>query len=168
MQHVGGEREACGVTAQHRLVQQVLGDHGLAQSIGTDDDDVGCLFEEGEGEQLLQQRTIDLLGPGVIEVGQRLESTQAGVVCASLGTALLTLAVLDLQHTREPRLGDDLLGVRCEPIEVQPAQARSQRLNARARRCGDDQRARWRTHLCVHGRSLAGVVRSSIANAGAR
>lgn len=118
VQHFGGEREACGVTAQHRLVQQVLGDHGLAQPIGTDDDDVGRLFEEGEGEQLLQQRTIDLLGPGVIEVGQWLESTQAGVVRASLETAPLTLAILDLQHARKPRLGDDLLGVRCEPIEV--------------------------------------------------
>lgn len=38
---MSGEREACGITAQHRLVQQVLRDHRLAQTVGPGDDDVG-------------------------------------------------------------------------------------------------------------------------------
>jgi hypothetical protein len=37
VQHVGGERETRGLAAQHRLVQQVLRDHRLAQSIQTSD-----------------------------------------------------------------------------------------------------------------------------------
>src|SRR6185312_2532297 len=52
VEHVGGGSEARGVAAQHRLVQQILGDHTFAEAIWADDDDVGGLLKEGKGEQL--------------------------------------------------------------------------------------------------------------------
>src|SRR5579872_2038429 len=123
MQHVGGGGEARGVAAQHRLMQQVLGDHALAEAVGTDDHEVGGLLEEAEGEELIEERAIELFGPLVVEVGHGLEGAEARVVHPALEAALQSLALLDLEEATEPGLVDELLGVGEESIEAESPQA---------------------------------------------
>src|SRR6266404_5579932 len=101
-------------------MQQILGDHRFAQSVRSHDDDVAGLFEEVEGEQLLEQRPIKLLGPVVVEVGERLKFSEARIVRAALEAAELSLAVLDLEHAREPGLTDDFLGMSQQAVKVEP------------------------------------------------
>jgi hypothetical protein len=128
MQHVGGGGEAGGVAAQYRLMQQVLGDHGLAEAVGADDHDVGGGFQEAEGEELIEERAIELLGPVVVEVGHGFEGAEAGVVHAAFEAATQPLALFDLQHPGEPGLLGDFLDVGEEPVEVQPPQPLFERI----------------------------------------
>ena len=63
-----GRAEQHGVARQHRLVADVLGNHGLAQTVGADQDQVA-----GFGEEVLRQSpfndvAFDLGGPGPVEV----------------------------------------------------------------------------------------------------
>ncbi len=60
VQHGGGGGEACRVAAQQRLVQQVFPDHAFAEPVWTDHDDVGGGFQELEGEELIEERAIEL------------------------------------------------------------------------------------------------------------
>jgi hypothetical protein len=109
-------------------MQQVLGDHAFAEAVWADDDDVGGLLEEGEGEQLLQQRTIELFRPVVVEVGHGLEGAEPGVILAALKAALQALALLDFQNAREPGLGSDFLEVGEQSVQIQPTQALLERI----------------------------------------
>jgi hypothetical protein len=56
--------------------------------------DVGGLLEEGEGEQLIQQRAIELFRPVVVEVGRGFEGAESGVILAALEAAMQALALL--------------------------------------------------------------------------
>jgi hypothetical protein len=47
-------------------MQQVLGDHRLADTVGTDEDDVGGLLQELQGQQFLEEIPVDLFRPGEI------------------------------------------------------------------------------------------------------
>ena len=58
-------------------MQQVLRDHRLADAVRADEDDVGGLLEEVQGEQFLEELAIDFFGPGVIEVGDGFELERA-------------------------------------------------------------------------------------------
>ena len=69
-------------------MQQILADHRFAQPVRSQDDDVAGLLEEVEGEQLLEQRPIKLLGPVVVEVGERLKFAEARVVRTAPSTRL--------------------------------------------------------------------------------
>jgi hypothetical protein len=80
------------------------------------------LLEEAEGEELIEERAIELLRPVVVEVGQGLEAAEASVTEPALEAALLALTVFDLEHALEPGLMQDLFGVGEEPVEVQSAQ----------------------------------------------
>src|SRR5579863_10190459 len=102
MQHVGGGGEAGAHPAQDRLMQQVLGDHGLAEAVGAGDHDVGGLLEEGEGKELVQQCAIELLWPAVVEVGHGLEAAKPGVTETALEAAVLPLTLFDLEYALEP------------------------------------------------------------------
>ena len=59
-------------------MQQVLRDHGLAESVGADEHDVGGLLEEVEGEEFLEKLAIDFFRPSVVEVGDGFELERAG------------------------------------------------------------------------------------------
>src|ERR1700683_4519145 len=112
MQHVGGDDEASAIAAQDRLVQQVLRDHGLADPVWADEDDVGGLAEEVQGEEFFEELTIDLFGPGVIEVRNGFELEEPCVGEPALETATLPFALLDLEHALEPGFIADLLDLR--------------------------------------------------------
>ena len=58
-------------------MEEVLHEHGLADPVRSDEDDVGGVVDEGQGEELLDQRAIDAIGPSPVEVGDRLEGADA-------------------------------------------------------------------------------------------
>ena len=58
-------------------MEKVFDQHRLADSVRTDEDDVGGVVDEGEGEQLLDEGAVDALGPGPVEVGDRFEGADA-------------------------------------------------------------------------------------------
>ena len=93
-------------------MEQVLRDHGLADAVRADEDDVGGLVEEVQGEEFFEELAIDLFGPGVIEVRDGFELEEPCIAEPALETATLPFALLDLEHAREPGLVADLLDLR--------------------------------------------------------
>ena len=140
VQHVGGGGEACRVAAQHRLMQQVLRDHAFAEPVWTDHDDVGGGLQELQGKELIEERSIELLRPLVVEVGHGLEGAEARRIQTAFETALQPFALLDLEQAAEPGLVEQLLGVGEQAKEAELAQAALQFLK-RQGRCR--RRYRW-------------------------
>ena len=85
-------------------MEQVLRDHGLADPVRADQDDVGGLLEEVQGEKFFEELAIDLFGPGVIEVRDGFELEQPCVAEAALETATLPFAFFDLEHALRARV----------------------------------------------------------------
>ena len=98
-------------------MEQVLRDHRLADAVWADEDDVGGLLEEVQGEQFFEELAIDLFGPGVIEVGDGFELEEACVAEAALETA--TFAVRSLRSRARARAR-----VRCGSARPAPASRR--------------------------------------------
>jgi hypothetical protein len=68
-----GGAEQDGVARQHRLIADVLGDHCLAQPVGTHQDQVAGLGEEVQRQRAFNDIAFDLGGPGPIEIGHGLK-----------------------------------------------------------------------------------------------
>jgi len=75
-------------------VGEVLGDQGLADAVGSDQDDVGGAGEPVETEEVVDLLAVDLLGPAPVEVGQRLEGAEPGAAQAALEAAAAALLFL--------------------------------------------------------------------------
>ena len=86
-EQLGGSEEEDGVTGEDGLVSDVLRDHGLAQALRSDQDDVAAFFEEVQSEGGLDGLAVDLLGPGPVEVGHGLEATDPAAGQASFEAA---------------------------------------------------------------------------------
>ena len=56
----------------------------LPTPLGADQDDVGGLFEEVEGHEVLDGHAVAAAGPRPVEVGERLELSEAGLGEAAL------------------------------------------------------------------------------------
>ena len=74
---LGGGEEEYGVSLQDRFVSDVLRDHGLAQALRCDQDNVAILLKEVESQSGLDGVAIDLAGPGPVEVGDSLEASDS-------------------------------------------------------------------------------------------
>ncbi len=72
----------------HGLVSDVLRDDGLAEALVGDEDDVAGLGEEGETGGRLDGVGIDAFRPRPVEVGHRLEATEAGTGETALEPAI--------------------------------------------------------------------------------
>jgi hypothetical protein len=114
------------MAVQDGLVEDVFHQHRLAETIWADQDDVGGLADEGEGEDFLDERTIALGGPFPVEVGDRLEDADACIIEPPLEAATRTLRLLDGEQLREPGFVDDGLGVGEQPVEAEALQALAQ------------------------------------------
>ena len=77
------------------LVGEVLGDHGLAEAVGAEQNEVAALLDEVEGQGALDDVALDLLGPVPVEVGDGLEAADAGALEASLEAAPRTFGQLE-------------------------------------------------------------------------
>jgi hypothetical protein len=60
-------------------VDEVLREHGFAEAVRGDDDDVFLLREKVEGEDALDGRTMELGRPGPFEIDQWLEAAEARI-----------------------------------------------------------------------------------------
>jgi hypothetical protein len=69
-------REEHGVAGEDGLVGDVLGEHGLADAVGTEQDEVSAFLEEFQSQGSLEQGSIDLFGPIPVKVGDRLEASE--------------------------------------------------------------------------------------------
>lgn len=99
-EHVAGGGEADGVSAKGGLVGEVSQEHGLAEPVGTDEHGVGALFDEAEGEEILDGVAVDFGGPGPVEIGDGFEGSDARFDESSLEAASFAL-VLFLLDERE-------------------------------------------------------------------
>ena len=72
---------------QDGLIRDVLGNHGLAQATGADQDRIGRGGQEVQRHQLRNCALITLLRPGPIEVGQGLEAPDMRAAQPSLQRA---------------------------------------------------------------------------------
>src|SRR5262249_46864263 len=111
---VDGGGEERGVAADAGGMAECYADMRLAEANGRDQDDVGIRSDEGQAEQVLDLRSVDLLWPRPLEVLHRLEDGEAGVLDAprdGAGLACARLAFDQLGQIGEMR--ELLLGGRC-------------------------------------------------------
>ena len=122
-QQVARRGEQRRVPGQHRLVAQVAGAHRLAHAVGADQHDVAGVLEEVQRHQFLDGAAVDALGPGPVEVGQRLEAPDVGRAQPPLQAAPAALGGLPGQHLRHPAR---LLGLahHLGPVGLQAVQAK--------------------------------------------
>src|SRR5439155_26854371 len=86
-EELAGRDEEDGVPGEHGLVADVLRDHGLAEALVGDEDDVAGLGEEVETEGRLDGVAIEAFRPRPVEVRHRLEAAEAGPGEAALEPA---------------------------------------------------------------------------------
>ena len=55
---------------------EILGDQGLARAIGSDKNEIVSPSEPLEAEEFVDLGAIDCLGPGPVEIGERLEAAR--------------------------------------------------------------------------------------------
>jgi len=77
-QQVGGSDEERGVAGEDRLVQQVLAQHGFAESLRGDQNDILALRDEVEREDPVDGRPMQLLWPIPFEVREGFEAAESG------------------------------------------------------------------------------------------
>jgi len=82
-------------------VADVLGDHGLAQAVGADQDEIAGLGEEFQGERPLDDITFDTRRPGPFEVGHGFELLDLGGAQAALKATVRALGDFDLRQMIE-------------------------------------------------------------------
>ena len=68
VEHVRGHGEAGGEAVEDGVVQEVFDQRRFADPVRSDEHDVGGVVDEGQGEQLLDKRSVDAFGPVPVEV----------------------------------------------------------------------------------------------------
>ena len=98
----------------------VLGDHGLAESVGRDQDDVTGAVEEIESERGFDRGAVDLLGPVPVVVGNGFESAEVTSGEAALEALLRAVVHLERGDVLEELGGAPALlgGERDDVVEV--------------------------------------------------
>ena len=81
---------------------KVLGEHGLADAAGADEDDVDMLAEEVEIEEGLDRVVVDLPGMRPVEVGERLEGAKRRMGDPTLEATTAALGLLGFDQRSEP------------------------------------------------------------------
>lgn len=93
-QHVCGGGKQDTVASEKRLMGDILGDHGLANAIGADQNEVGGILEELQRQPLRDGVPIAGLRPGPVEVSQGFEVAEPGGLEATLQPALAAFGLL--------------------------------------------------------------------------
>ena len=105
VEHVRGGGEAGGEAVEDGVVEEVFDQHRLADTVRTDEHDVGGI-DEGEGEEFFDEEAVDALGPGPVEVGDGFEGADARVGQSPFEGASFAFAVFDVDDALDPGLGD--------------------------------------------------------------
>ena len=104
VEHIRGHGEACGEAVEHGVMEEVLHEHRFADSVRSDENDVGGVVDEGQREELLDQRAVDAFGPVPVEVGDGFEGADTGVGEAAHEGAAFSFAIFDVDDAFNPRL----------------------------------------------------------------
>ena len=113
----GGEHD--GVPLQYRLVRNVLGDGGLANTGGAYQDGVAGVLHELQRHQVAHGPLVNLLGPTPVVVSQRLEASDVRTMQAPLHGAPGPLLFLPVQQLGDPGLGATGTPVGQQAVELQ-------------------------------------------------
>ena len=109
----------------------VLGEHGLAEALGPDEDDVLAAGEEVEGEDAFEGGSVEGGGPVPVPVGEGLEASEACAGESALDAAALSVFELGAgdvfeHHGRAPAFaggcGDEVVEVVGGAIESESAE----------------------------------------------
>jgi hypothetical protein len=119
-QHVGRFGKERGVALEHGRVGDVAGQHGLAQALGGDEDEIVPLAHEVAAERSVDHPAVDLRGPVPVEFVDGLEAPEVGGVQSALQRAPLALAKLlaDQLFEHNGRAPAPLGGSREEVVEI--------------------------------------------------
>ena len=121
------------MSGEDGLVGDVLGEHGLAEALGADEDDVLAAGEEVEGEDAFEGGAVEGGRPVPVPVGEGLEATQSGAGESALDATALSVFELGgdevfEQHGRAPAFaGDEVVEVVGGAIESESAEVSLQR-----------------------------------------
>ncbi len=120
VEHVGSGTNEHGVTFENGLVRDVFEDHGFAESVGAEHDEVASLAEEVEGQCRLDGAAVDPLGPVPVEVGDGFETADHGKFETALETPSHLVVDFDAGELFEDLTGRELFlgGAGQEVIEV--------------------------------------------------
>ena len=120
VEHVGNGANEYGVSIEHGLVGDVFEDHGFAETVGAEHDEVASLAEELEGQGGLDGAAVDLLGPVPVEVCDGFETADFGEFETSLETSLDLVVDFETGELFEDLTGRELFlrGAGQEVIEV--------------------------------------------------
>ena len=127
VEHVGGTDEAGDMALHDGVVEEVLGEHGLADAVGTEEHDVGGVMEELEGEEFIDEGPVDSLGPQPVEVGEGFEGADAGVGQTPLEASSLSLGLFDVEELLHPGGAAYVVIGSGESVEAKGAKPLSQR-----------------------------------------
>src|SRR5207249_564883 len=111
-EQVAGGAEQDGVAGEHGGVGDILGDHGLAQSVGAAQDEVAALAEEVQGEGAFDQGAVDFLGPVPFEVSHGFEAAETGLSEAAFEAAAGEIGGLGAGDFFQQLVGAPALGGR--------------------------------------------------------
>jgi hypothetical protein len=134
-QEIGGGGEERRVAVENGLVDGILRDHRLAQALRADEDEILDVAEEIEAEDALDQRPVDRLRPGPVEIGHGLEAAEAGALEAAFeapARAVLQFGAREgfEQRDRGPavlrRAGQQVIEILGDAREAEPAEVMTQ------------------------------------------
>ena len=101
--------EARAVAGQDDLMDDVLGEHRLAEALGTDQEDVLGAVEEVEGEDPFERGPVECGRPVPVPVGDRFEAAETGGGEPAFDTAAPALLEFGSHHVLEERGGTPAL-----------------------------------------------------------
>jgi len=78
IEQFGGGAVEHGVAGEDGVVGDVFEDHGFADAVGTEEDEVSAFGDEVETEGGVDGGAVDVFGPAPVEVGHGLESSESG------------------------------------------------------------------------------------------
>src|SRR5580692_2294804 len=119
VEHLAGGDEACSGAADDGLVEEVLGDHRLADAVGSEQDDVGGGVDPGEREEVSDLLAVELFRPAVVEIDDGLEAAELTRMDPALETALLAAGLFAGQQLLDPGLIGDRRPVAEQAIEAE-------------------------------------------------
>lgn len=86
------------MAGKHRGMRDVFGDHGLSQTVGSDQDEIAALLDEVQSQSALDNIAIDFLRPVPIKVGHDFETSDAGALEPACQRALAAVMTF---HTND-------------------------------------------------------------------
>jgi hypothetical protein len=135
-EQLSGSGEEHAVSGEDGLVGDVLSEHGFAEALSGDEDEIAALLEELEAESGFDGGAIDGGGPVPVEVGHRFEGADSGAGQATFKGSAGSFLLLGLDEVFEDLGGAPatLGGLGQEVVEMSGGVVKSQGLEEVSKR----------------------------------